>query len=248
MTAHQSPQSRIPNPQTPQNSPNVGVNGHRLTALDIDVEGDRLRTVRADFDLVRTGRQVQVPHRAVEVLDDADVVAVGKDLRVSRRALDTDAAIRDSRLRAHVVLRRRRAVAGRTVTGGRVRIATVGIWVAVGAVVRIRIAVAAIVRVSIPKAGIEADCDTRTVRIVVRTVRVDAADARVDIARMAVAVPAAVVPRERDCAARPGDDSASRSGNDAATRPGDRATARSATTTTVAGGASAAAATTVALC
>src|SRR3954469_3190928 len=247
MTAHQSPQSLIPNP--PQNSPNVGVNGHRLTALDIDVEGDRLRTVRADFDLVRTGRQVQVPHRAVEVLDDADVVAVGKDLRVSRRSLDTDAAIRDSRLRAHVVLRRRRAVAGRTVTGGRVRIATVGIWVGVGAVVRIRIAVAAVVRVSIPKAGIEADCDTRTVRIVVRTIRVGAAEARMDIARMAVvAVPAAVVPRERDCAARPGDHGTPRSGNDAATRPGDRATARSATATTVAGGASAAAATTVALC
>src|SRR4051812_24878471 len=195
MTAHQSPQSRIPNPQTPQNSPNVGVNRHRLTALDIDVEGDRLRTVRTDFDLVRAGRQVQVPHRAVEVLDDADVVAVGKDLRVSRRSLDTDAAIGDSRLRAHVVLRRRRAVAGRSVTGGRVRIATVAIWVTVGAVVRIRMAVGPVVRVSIPKAGIEADCDPRTVRIVVRTIRVGAAEARMDIARMAVvAVPAAVVP------------------------------------------------------
>src|SRR5262245_2438287 len=74
----------------------------RLARRYVDVERNRLHALQPDFDPMRAGLQVQVLCRAVEVVDDADVVAVDEDLRVLRRAFDAHAAIRVPGLRAHV--------------------------------------------------------------------------------------------------------------------------------------------------
>src|SRR5262249_59742487 len=93
-------------------SPHVGVHRNGPAALHVDVERDRLHAGNANLDLVRPGGKVQVPLRTVEVLGDADVVAVDEDLCVARRSLDPYAAVDHARLRADIAGRRRRTAVG----------------------------------------------------------------------------------------------------------------------------------------
>ena len=67
----------------------------RLVELDPNVEDKRLETCRAHFDPVRTGFDVQPLEHAVEVVDDAGVIAVHEHLRVAR--LDLQAQIDPSK-------------------------------------------------------------------------------------------------------------------------------------------------------
>src|SRR5262245_2061298 len=71
---------------------------NRLSRLNIHVKDDRRLALRADFDLVGAGLEIQVLEGAVEVVDDPDVVAVCVDLRVAWRALNADAAVGDAGL------------------------------------------------------------------------------------------------------------------------------------------------------
>src|SRR5262245_11946749 len=62
--------------------------GDRAARLDVHVEGDRLELRRPDFDLVRTGFEVGLLCHAVEVVDDADEVAVDIHLGITLRQVD----------------------------------------------------------------------------------------------------------------------------------------------------------------
>src|SRR5262249_40711079 len=89
-------------------SPNPGVIGNRLTGLDVHFELNRRLALEAQLDPVDAGFEIQVLERAVEVVDDADVVAVDEHLRIAWRALDADAAVRRARSHADVSRRWKR--------------------------------------------------------------------------------------------------------------------------------------------
>ena len=61
--------------------------------VDVDVEDLRLEAGRFDFDLVRSDVERQTLKDAVEVVDDARVVAVDIDGRVTRPDLETNVAV-----------------------------------------------------------------------------------------------------------------------------------------------------------
>src|SRR4051812_44027367 len=95
----------------------VGAERRRLTGPHVDVEADRLVAAPEHLDVMRARFQVDVLEDAVEVVDDAHVVAVGEHLRVTWRARYADAAIRASGDGLVVAARR---VAVRVVAAGAV--------------------------------------------------------------------------------------------------------------------------------
>src|SRR5690349_15101359 len=90
---------------------------NRFSRPDVDVERDRAVSVVFYLNTMRTHFQVQMLEDAVEVVDEADVVAVGEHARVARRVGDPQTAIQPSRNRIVVAARRVpvRVVAVRTV-------------------------------------------------------------------------------------------------------------------------------------
>src|SRR5438128_2563370 len=110
-----------------------GAIGDRLARFHPDIERDRRKSRRPNLNPVRAGFEVQMLEHAVEVVDDAHVIAIREHLRVSRRVDDPDAAVQaagDNRQvsgRRHAVV----AVAVRvTVAIGGISV-PVSIWIGV---------------------------------------------------------------------------------------------------------------------
>ena len=83
----------------------------RLVEPDPHVEGERLVSRRSHFDPMRTGREMKPLEHPVEVVDDADVVAVDEDLRVARLDLQPQRAVGEGRVGGWIAVATVRGIA-----------------------------------------------------------------------------------------------------------------------------------------
>ena len=76
--------------------------GHRPAGLNVDVDRHRFESVAPNFDAVRSGFEVHLLKRSVEVVDNSHVVAVDEDFGVALIDGDPDAAISSARCDRHI--------------------------------------------------------------------------------------------------------------------------------------------------
>src|SRR5256885_886340 len=122
----------------------IGAVGNSLSRSNVHVEGNARLTWRSHFDVVSPGLEIQMLELAVEVVNRADIVAIGIDSRVLRRARNSKPAIRFARVPPADI--------------------TVRIAVTVAIRVAVSVAVITVGVITVRIAGIEAEAESRSTR------------------------------------------------------------------------------------